>query len=75
MNVGDLVHIRNPPFDAGKQGLVVAIKTTPYGWSSLVLFANGEYYETNTMHCELAEVQNAKQPPNISNDRTHQERV
>ena len=64
MKAGDLVCVRNPPFDAGKLAIVVEVRNTPYGWSSLVLLTNGEYYETNTLHCELME-----EPQNDVNKR------
>ena len=55
MKAGDMVHIRNPPFDAGKAAVVIEVKNTSYGFSTLVLLTNEGYYETNTLHCELME--------------------
>lgn len=69
-DVGDMVNVRNPPFDAGRQGLVVEVVNTPYGWSSLVLLADGEYFLTNTLHCELIEEKNGNEQYH-RDDRPH----
>ena len=72
---GDLVKLHSPPFDAGKYGLVVQVKGTAYGYSTLVLFTNGEYYSTNTLHCQLIGDPYAEEPRSSTDGRTHQERV
>ena len=72
---GNLVKIHSPPFDADDYGLVVQVKNTSYGYSTLVLLTNGEYYSTNTLHCELIGGPRDEEPRRAADDRAHQKRV
>lgn len=71
MEVGDLVIIREPR-NRGT-GLVMNVKSSGYGWSFLVLLLEDGYYETNTLHCEIAKETHGKSKHHCD-ERTYQKR-